>query len=299
MDIVTGTFSLSEVGIGHWQDSAPRTGCTAILLETMVTAGLSWRGSAPATRELDLLHIDGITESINGVMLTGGSVFGLDSAAGAVRFLRERGRGFDAGVTRVPLLPTLSLFDLSVGDAEAYPDADAGYLACQNLAYGEKIERGAVGAGCGATIHKLWGQENARPSGFGLCSAQIAGVRIATAAVSNALGTLRDRDGAWLYGDPFSAEAACDTFADLGSGGNCTFAVVCVEALLNRKQAEKVAEMAMAGLARAITPAHTSFDFDAVIALSTGTVKVPITQLGLAAAETVHEAILDGARQAQ
>ena len=116
------------IRVGHWTDAERRTGCTAILApDDGAVGGVDVRGSAPGTRETDLLRPTALVERVNAICLAGGSAFGLAAADGVVRRLAEREIGFATGVRPVPIVPAAILFDLGVGDAAAYPDADAGY----------------------------------------------------------------------------------------------------------------------------------------------------------------------------
>lgn len=290
----SGVFLSDRFGAGHWQDEKARTGCTVIAPRAGIcVAGIAWRGAAPATRELDLLHIDGVAPGINAICLSGGSAFGLESSTGVTRYLEQNGIGFDAGVATVPLVPALSIFDLAVGNSEIRPDADSGYSACEAIAYGSAVRGGVVGAGTGATVNKISGMESAKQSGIGLCSAARGELVISTLSVCNAFGTIIDRNAAQLFPDADAAAGMMTSFSG-DSGGNCTFAVCCIEADFNRKEADRMAEMAFAGLSRAIRPAHTSFDFDAVIVLTSGEQTADPHLAGMLAAETVHQAIVDG-----
>ena len=289
------------IEVGHAHDSEARTGCTVVLPPPGAMGGVCVRGGAPATRELHLLRIDGITRELHGVLLTGGSAFGLDAAGGVLAWLEERGIGFDAGVARVPLVPTLSLFDLAVGRADVRPDAAMARRACE-AASGGAVAEGRVGVGAGAAVGRVLGIENSSPAGVGTASARVGGVTVGVLAVSNAFGDLVNNQGDIIAGakDPKDPGRFIDTAAYLREHGmpagdpfsNCTFAVVATTARLDRRGANRLAGMAMAGLSRTVRPAHTLFDFDAVIALACGEDQPDLTALGAAAADLVAEALL-------
>lgn len=289
------------IRVGHAQDSKARTGCTVVLAPPGTMGGIAVCGTAPATRELDLLRIDGITREIHAVLLTGGSAFGLDAAGGVLSWLEEHDVGFDAGVARVPLVPTLSLFDLAYGRADVRPDAAMARQACEAATDGE-VATGAVGVGTGATVGKLLGMEHCTPSGVGTASARIGDVVIGALAVSNAFGDLVDEKGRIVAGarDPRNPDKFVDTSAYLREHGmpkpdafaNCTFAVVATNARLDRREANIVASMAMAAFGRAISPAHTPFDFDAVIVLSGGDLSTDLTAIGSIAGDLVDESLI-------
>jgi L-aminopeptidase/D-esterase-like protein len=303
-DAMGSITDVAGVRVGHAQNPEARTGCTVILPPPGTMAGIALRGCAPATRELDLVRIDGITREVHAILLTGGSVFGLDAASGVVRWLAEREVGFDAGVARVPLVPTVALFDLAWGRADVRPDAAMGSLACAG-ANAKPMPEGAVGAGCGATVGKILGMAHCCQSGIGSASTRLRDITIGAVAVSNAFGDLRDATGRIVAGARAAgSQAFLDTSAVLKTGkaelstfaGNCSFAVVALDMALDRPGANRLAESAMAGMTRAISPAHTLFDFDVVFVLSCGERRGDSLAVGEAAAALVHEAILRGAK---
>ena len=167
-------IGIMEVGgfrVGHAQNEEAATGCTVLLCDQMSPAGLDVRGGGPASRESQLLSPVAQAEAINGVLLSGGSAFGLDAAGGVQRYLEERGIGFDVGVTKVPLVCQSCLFDLGVGRADLRPDGAMAYQACEN-ASGEPPAEGNVGAGTGCSVGKYRGMERAMKSGFGTYAVQ-------------------------------------------------------------------------------------------------------------------------------
>ena len=136
---------VTGIKVGHYTDREGVTGCTVVLCEGGAVGGVDVRGSAPGTRETDLLRPVNLVERAHAVLLTGGSAYGLDAASGVMRWLEERGIGFDVGGGVVPIVPAAVLFDLTIGDPKARPDADAGYTACQAASDGPVAE-GSVGA---------------------------------------------------------------------------------------------------------------------------------------------------------
>src|ERR1043165_6584716 len=145
------------IRLGHAHNLDARTGCTVVLCETEgATAGVDVRGAAPGTRETDLLNPENLVERVHAILLTGGSIFGLDAACGVVRWLEERGIGFDTGVARVPIVPAAVIFDLAAGSADVRPDYLKGYDACEQASRHAPAE-GRVGAGAGATVGKILG----------------------------------------------------------------------------------------------------------------------------------------------
>jgi L-aminopeptidase/D-esterase-like protein len=313
------------IRVGHAHDVGARTGCTVVLCEADgAVAGVDVRGAAPGTRETDLLDPGNLVERVHAILLTGGSVFGLDSACGVVRYLEERGTGYDTGVARVPIVPAAVIFDLAVGDASVRPDSQMGYEACRR-ASNDAVEEGAVGAGAGAMVGKILGAKRASEGGVGTASMRLpTGATVGVLVVVNSFGDIVDpasgrilagarsqggrgwldtsraiergpimrRDGKAVYwqGHPFSALE------------NTTLAVVATDAALTKAQARKVASMAHDGLARAIRPIHTMFDGDTIFSLSTGAIQADVTTVGSVAAELLARAIarvgrMQGARK--
>jgi L-aminopeptidase/D-esterase-like protein len=310
------TTSITDVPglrVGHAQNEEALTGCTVVLCEGGAVGGVDQRGGAPGTRETDALHPMHLVQKVHGVVLSGGSAFGLDSASGAVRYLEERGVGFDVRVARVPIVPAAILFDLNVGRADVRPDAAMGYQACLN-ASSEPPAEGNVGAGCGATVGKVLGIEQAMKSGIGSASLEIcAGVVIGALAAVNAFGDIIDpssgriiagarsmiREGQRFGAGEYFADTlyVMRTFAgqrELGFGraSSTVIGVVATNAQLNKESANKVAQMAQDGLARTVRPAHTMVDGDTIFALSTGAAEVDVNILGAFAAEVFAQAIL-------
>jgi len=308
------------IRVGHAQDEAALTGCTVILCEKGAVGGVDQRGGAPGTRETDALHPLHLVQQVHAVVLTGGAAFGLDSAGGAVRYLEERGVGFDVGVARVPIVPAAVLFDLGLGRADVRPDAAMGYQACLNASRKPPLE-GNAGAGMGATVGKILGMGQAMKSGLGCASLEIGrGVVVGALVAVNAFGDIIDpQSGQTIAGarSPDQVEAkpgVKDYFAgtlrvmqslaggpDLrfGRRSNTVIGVVATNARLTKEQANKVAQMAQDGLARTVRPAHTMLDGDTIFALSTGNRKVDVNTVGAFAAEVFAQAILHAVRAAQ
>ena len=294
------------IRVGHDTNLEAGTGCTVILCDTPATGGVDVRGGAPATRETDLLRPMNLVEGVNAILLTGGSAFGLDAASGVMRYLEERGLGYDTGVARVPLVPAAAIFDLAFGSATIRPDAAAGYRACEQ-ASSDVIAQGTVGAGTGATVGKMAGPAFMMKGGLGSASMQLSdGSIVGAIVVVNALGDIVD---------PQTQQIVAGARNPGGSGflatnpfGNTTIAVVATSAALTREQANKMAQMAHNGLAQAIRPAHTMFDGDTVFALALGPTSqqlhnsplaaIQISTIGAAAAITLARAIVKAVRNA-
>jgi L-aminopeptidase/D-esterase-like protein len=302
------------IKVGHYTDREGVTGCTVVLCEGGAVGGVDVRGSAPGTRETDLMRPVNLVQEVHAVLLSGGSAYGLDAASGVMRWLEERGVGFDVGVGVVPIVPAAVLLDLTIGDPKARPDAGAGYQACQSATDGPVAE-GSVGAGTGAKVGNLLGPKFATKCGLGTASVKIGkGIVVGALVAVNALGDVVDPEGGTIIAGtrkPVTGgflNTAKQMQGDLAQTilgfANTTLAVVATDAYLTKEGANKVAQMAHDGLARSIRPVHTMFDGDTVFALATG--KPPKngkgadpSVVGTAAAEVLARAVVRAAQQAK
>ena len=252
------------IRVGHWTDADARTGCTVILgPDGGMVGGVDVRGSAPGTRETDLLRPTALVDRIHAICLAGGSAFGLAAADGVMTRLAERGIGFPTGVRPVPIVPAAILFDLGVGDPLAHPDVGAGHAATVAAEANDGRLEGAVGAGTGATVAKLGGPGTARPGGVGSAGRRVGEHVVGALVVNNALGAVHGRDGRIL--------AAVDAgAAPRPPVGNTVLVVVATDAPLDRARCRTLAELAHDALARAIRPSHTPWDGDVAFAVATG-----------------------------
>ena len=311
-------LDIEGVRVGHAQDTCAGTGCTVLVCEAGARAGVDVRGGAPATRETDLLNPVNMIEKIHAVLLSGGSAFGLSAAGGVMRYLEERGIGFeltaaDMRVT-VPIVCGASLFDLAVGDSLVRPDDAMGYEACANAWSSSQTPQGNIGAGTGASVGKLCGMGRAMKCGLGVYGLQAGGIKVASIVAVNALGDVVDPDTghalAGLLDDGCKGMidtelAMCGCAADVeidGSqvaGSNTTIGVVVTNGMMTKTQASKVASMAHNGYARALRPAHTMFDGDTIFALSVGDVEADVNVIGVLAARTMARAIRSAALHAK
>jgi L-aminopeptidase/D-esterase-like protein len=302
--------SIPGIKVGHHTLSERPTGCTVILVEAGAVAGVDVRGAAPGTRETDLLNPLNMVEQVHAVVLSGGSAFGLDAASGVVRYLEERGIGFDVRVAKVPIVPAAILFDLGIGDARIRPTAECGYQAAQAATTGP-VQEGSVGAGAGATVGKLTGMNHAMKAGIGSTAVTLpTGLTVAAIVAVNATGDIIDPATGQVVAGARTDDGK--SFADVrillksGTlqsrrvGQNTTIGVVATNARLTKVQASKVAQMAHDGFARAISPAHTPIDGDTIFAVATGThaQAVDLLTVGALAAEAMSEAIVRAARTA-
>ena len=300
------------IRVGHATDPVGLTGCTVVLCEEGAIGGVDQRGGAPGTRETDLMRPMHLVERVHAVLLTGGSAFGLAAADGVVRYLEERGVGFDTGVAKVPIVPAAVIFDLNLGDPTARPDAAMGYAACQAATDGP-VPEGNVGAGTGASAGKLLGITRAMKTGIGSTAVRLGdGLVVAALMVVNPFGNVVDpRSGLILAGvRPPEMERPADPlllmqfFYEKGllrpsPATNTVIGVVATNARLSKEEVNKVAQMAQDGVARAVRPAHTMFDGDTLFALATGEKPVDVNVVGAFAAEVVAQAIARAAKTAQ
>ncbi|MCC8126525.1 MAG: P1 family peptidase [Clostridiales bacterium] len=294
--------------IGQEEDREGATGCTVILSGTGAAAGLDVRGGGPASRETELLKPVAAAQAIHAVVLGGGSAFGLDAAGGVMRYLEERGIGFDVGVTKVPLVCQSDIFDLGVGSARIRPDAEMAYRACRNAEKGNYRD-GNYGAGTGATVGKVCGGEFAMKSGIGSYAVQNGDLMVGAVVVVNALGDVYDwKDGKKAAGllkeDKKGFRDACEVMyekykpAENRFVENTTIGAVITNADFTKTQLCRIASLTHNGLARAIRPVHTSADGDSIYALSTGGIQADADMVGTLAAEVMAEAILVAVKSA-
>ena len=297
---------ISAIRVGHDTNLEAGTGCTVILCDTPAIGGVDVRGSAPATRETDLLRPMNLVEEVNAVLLTGGSAYGLDAAGGVMRYLEEHDTGFQTGVARVPIVPAAAILDLAFGSANVRPDATAGYRACEN-ATAEPVMQGNAGAGTGATVGKMAGLSFAMKGGLGSASTQLSnGTLVGALVVVNAVGDVIDPQTQQIIAG--ARNPSGQGFLAINPFGNTTIAVVATNASLTKEQVNKVAQMAHDGMAQAIRPAHTMFDGDVIFALALGPKSQIITNstiaasqasmIGAAAAITLARAIVKAVRHA-
>jgi L-aminopeptidase/D-esterase-like protein len=306
-----GLATVAGLKVGHYTMAGRPTGCTVVLAEGGAVGGVDVRGAAPGTRETDLLNPANSVEKVHAVVLAGGSAFGLDSAGGVMRYLEERGIGFETGFGKVPIVPAAVVFDLSVGDPKIRPTADCGYRAAAAATAGSAVE-GNVGAGSGATVGKLAGPSRAMRGGLGVASiATPGGLVVAALVVVNTVGDVIDPATGRVVAGARTADgknlADVRTLIRSGTlappalfGRNTTLAVVATNAALTKAQANRMAQLAHDGLARAISPAHTMFDGDTIFALATGARQgePDMLTIGALAADAVAEAVVRAVRAA-
>ena len=300
MKLKNAITDVRGIEVGHARDEEALTGCTVVLVRRGAVAGVDVRGGAPGTRETDLLDPVNLVEKVHAVVLAGGSAFGLDSASGVMRYLREKKIGFRVGPVRVPIVPAAILYDLGLGRADIWPDAGMGYRAAAS-ASSKRPEEGNVGAGTGASIGKMRGMKYAMKSGIGTASIDIQGTIIGALVAVNAIGDVVDPSSgiqvAGMRGGT-TLEWMKKNQANHAVKSNTVIGVIGTNASLTKAQATKVAQMAQDGLARTIRPAHTLFDGDTIFTLATGQQEADVSLVGAFAAEVMAEAILRAMKMA-
>ena len=313
MAMIRKEIPIQEVGnirIGQTEDREAATGCTVLISEEGMCAGLDVRGGGPASRDTHLLDPQTAAQTIHAILLGGGSAFGLGAASGVMQYLEEHDIGFDVGVTKVPLVAQSDLFDLTVGRSDVRPQPEMGYEAARLAMEAPNYRDGNYGAGCGATVGKMAGMECCMKTGIGSYAIEIGSFRIGAIVALNALGDIYD----WKNGQKIAGLLTED-----GSGfrdtvelmsqsldvvenkftGNTTIGVVITNAAFNKTQLCKIASMAHNGYARSIRPVHTSADGDSIYAVSAGTEPVDQDLVGTLAAEVMSEAIIRAAESAE
>ena len=293
---------IENLKIGRAENEEAGTGCTVFICEEGMAAGLDVRGGGPASRESTLLDPLMAIQKIHGIVLAGGSAFGLGAANGVMQLLEERGYGYDVTVTKVPLVAQSDLFDLTVGDTFVRPDAAMAYEAAKHALDDPNYRDGNYGAGCGATVGKVGGMETCMKTGMGSYAVQQGKLKIGAVVVVNALGDIFDhRTGKKIAGLLNEDHTAFRNTVDVMKAStrrirnrfveNTTLAVVATNAEFTKAQLNKIAGMAHDGYARSINPVHSTADGDSIYAVSLGNVKADQDLVGTMAAEVVSEAI--------
>jgi L-aminopeptidase/D-esterase-like protein len=312
-----GLTDVEGLRVGHHTLTARPTGCTVVLVDGEgAPGGVSQRGAAPGTRETDLLDPLNLVDKVNAIVLAGGSAYGLDAAQGVVRYLEERGIGWNVGTAGVvPIVPSAILIDLWFGgDPKIRPTADCGYQAAQR-ATADLVAEGNVGAGAGATLGKTAGRDRSMKGGIGSASIRLpTGLVVGAIVAVNAIGDVIDPTNGQVVAGVRTADgkALADARKLLRDGTllraaapraaeNTTIAVVATNARLTKTEVNRVALMADDGLARAIAPAHTIGDGDTVFALATGrwNGQADASIIGALAADVLSEAIVRAAAKAE
>jgi len=298
--------------VGQSENRKALTGCTVVICKKGAIGGVSQRGGAPGTRETDLLRPMHLIQKVHGILLAGGSAYGLDAAGGVMQYLEEKGVGFESGPTVVPIVPSAILFDLAVGDFSVRPDKPMGYKACINSSSAPP-KQGNYGAGTGATVGKILGYKQSMKSGIGTASMQIAnGVIIGALVAVNAFGDII-KDNKIIAGvrtvkkgpvkigkEGFFANTLeiMQSFTgrkilSIAAKQNTIIGVIATNAALSKEEVNYFADMASNGIALSVQPAFTMFDGDTIFGLSTGQVKSDINILSAFAPKVFSSAIIN------
>lgn len=300
-------LDVKGIKVGQVQQMEGLTGCSVIICEEGAVCGVDVRGSAPGTRETDLLDPINMIQKVHAVVLSGGSTFGLEATCGVSKYLEENGIGFDVGVAKVPIVTGAVLFDLGVGDPKCRPNIDMGYEACK-VASSTNLEQGNFGAGCGATVGKIKGSNFCTKGGIGSYSIKLDnGLVVAALIAVNAFGDVYEEGKviAGVLND--SKDEFLNTYdlmkQGVNKGGfnidNTTIGVVATNAKLDKAQCKKVSQMAHNGYAKTIFPIHTPHDGDTIFTLATGEIETDVTLLGSLATEVVEKSIINAIKNAK
>lgn len=289
---------LNNFKIGHFTNRETGTGCTVILDENGAIGGVSVMGSAPGTRETDLLRSENTVNTVNAVVLSGGSAFGLEASSGVMRYLAERGVGYNTGTQLVPIVVGAVLYDLDYKEFD-FPDVTAGIEACAD-ARSDNYDSGVIGAGTGATVGKIFGMEHCSKSGLGVAHIKRGELEIVAVVAVNAFGDVYD----FLTGEIIAGAKSGSSFADSFQiitdgyelsehtvGTNTTIGCIMTNASLTKAEANKLAQCTHDAYSICIRPVHTSMDGDTVFVLSDGSVEVNSVTLQTLAVECMCVAI--------
>lgn len=297
-------LGVEGVRVGTWTAPSGSSGCTVVLPPAGTLGAIAVRGSAPGTREAAALGLHGKLEVCHGVVLAGGSAFGLAAADGVVRWLEAAGVGYVVRDARIPIVGAAIVLDRAATDPASRPNADAGAAACGTASDADPPE-GGVGVGAGCTIAKVGGLEHAWRGGQGWAIRRAGGVTVGALVANNAVGELMGEDGRWLARARIADDAprfplvpppGVTSAAPGGAGptSNTVIGVVVTDARLDKRGAHRVADLGHSGIARAVRPAHTEADGDALFCLATGEVEAPLDLVAHLATEAVAEAVRRG-----
>ena len=293
---------IKGIRIGQTENREGATGCTVFISENGMRAGIDVRGGGPASRDSQLLNPLMAAQFIHGIVLAGGSAFGLDAAGGVQAYLEEKGIGFDVGVTKVPLVVQSDIFDLTVGDMKARPDRNMGYEAARLAFEAPNYRDGNYGAGTGATVGKYCGMDTCMKTGIGSYAVRIGELEIGAVVILNALGDIYDHEtGKKIAGllnedkkgfrDTLELMRQNTEVVENKFTGNTTVGIIMTNAGFEKAALCKIAGMAHNGYARSINPVHTSADGDSIYAVSLGDVRADQDLVGTMAARVMSEAI--------
>ena len=296
------------IKVGHSQDNDAMTGTTVIICEEGATGGVDVRGSAPGTRETDLFKSDKTVDKVHAVVLSGGSAFGLDAAGGVMDYLEKKNIGFDVGITKVPIVASAVIFDLTIGDYKIRPDYKMGYQASR-LASVDENRQGNVGCGTGATVGKILGPKNSMKSGLGSASIKVGDLVVAAIVAVNSFGDIYDhRNNKQIAGVyDYDKNKLLNTVEIMKennealnfAGRNTTIGLIATNGIINKAQGNKIAQMGHNGFARSINPIHTTNDGDTIFALGTNKINADVNLIGVLGQEVMSRAITNAIESAE
>ena len=291
--------NIKGIKIGHAQKFDAGTGLTILIPPEGNTCSVEVRGSAPGTRETDLLAPINTVDTVNALILSGGSAYGLDAASGVMDALEKDGKGLDVGVGIVPIVSQAVLFDLAYKDYKIRPDRSMGEEAYKNASNDEN-RQGIIGAGTGATVGKILGMDHVMKSGLGSATIKEGELIVSAIVAVNAFGDIYDYEkGIQLAGPKVNGQILKTTdamnrimndFSDLANK-NTTIGIVATNASFDKTKLKKIAQMTHDGFARSINPVHTGFDGDTIFALSTNEITSDLNIVGVMAANAMSRAI--------
>ena len=297
---------------GAAQDNEKLTGVSVLLCPKGTVGGIDIRGAATSTRQVDSLKPHHLVGTVNAICFAGGSAFGLDSAAGVMKYLAEKEIGLNVGYRVVPIVPTAVIFDVALGNHQAFPTPEMAYEACENAK--DEFVSGSVGAGCGASVGKVFGITHGMKGGQGTSLEKGPdGLLVAAFSVVNAYGDIIDPKTGHIKAGARKEEngnAFANTLNILTGGKqplsgfakakqNTVLTVIATNARFDKEQLCRIAKMAHCGLARVICPCHSAFDGDVAIALSSGKVNTNENTVGALGAKAVEGAIMDAMESAK
>lgn len=296
--------------LGHSEDIKGGTGCTVLMCKDGASAGVDIRGGAPGTRETDLLNPTEMIEKIHAVVLAGGSAFGLDASSGVMEYLEEHNIGFDVGVTKVPIVCSAVLFDLTCGDFKIRPNKKMGYEAAINAEGYEKSINGNIGCGTGATIGKMLGIEAAMKGGFGSYAVKVGNLKVGAIVGVNCLGDVINPENGEIIAGAFnkrdnkfydSQKTFFQSYDKCTSSfkGNTTIGVVISNCNFTKAENKKIASMSHNAFGRTMRPAHTMFDGDTIFSVSKGVVKGDVNLVGTLSTYVMEKAIINAIKNAE
>lgn len=294
--------------VGHYTDKEAMTGCTVIIAEKGATGGVCVRGGSPNTRDTDALRSENNRKAVHGITLSGGSAFGLSASDGVVNYLEEHHIGRDVGIGVVPNVSGASLFDLGMGRKDVRPDSSFGYRACEAAFNNEPFLAGNVGAGTGASVGNINGLEHAMKGGIGSCTFQLGELFVSAVVAVNAVGDIYDeQQQIFLAGAREGEKIGCseaiflERYQDMRDmySGNTVIGCVMTNAAFPKAKVNKLADISHNGIARAVRPAHTTFDGDTMFVLCANQIEATFEAVSILTVEAVRQAILDGVKQAE